>query len=100
MDLAKDDRFKDKFEELKGIKLEYATLEESNPLGAYSLAKRSVRLSDDFATIAYDVTMLEKLGQLPKSRPFKDRCYQIYRNLQEIHTHCRMIWKDAEKRGG
>lgn len=78
------------------LKVAYLETNDENLGGAFNLAQLALALSDRWSEIAYEVRKLE--AQHGKDVAFRDRAYERYRTLQEMHTHCRMMWGKAEER--
>lgn len=92
--------FKDELDMVYDLKLRYAKLDETNFVEAFEIAKQALIIADRWSEICLDAQKLTNLKDdttTQKERPFRDRCYQIYRNLQEMHIHCRQIWNSGEQ---
>lgn len=61
----------------------------------YALTSESLMLSQRWSDIASNASLYAKQYNISKC-DFKDWAYQRYRNLQEMHTDCRVFYKDAK----
>ena len=61
----------------------------------YALTRDSLMLSQRWSDIASNASVYAKTYEISKT-DFKDWAYQRYRNLQEMHTDCRVFYKDAK----
>ena len=92
--------YSDELKSVLNLKLRYAKLQDNNFAEAFDISKKALVYADRWSEITLDAQKLQLLkddGVMQKERPFRDRCYQIYRNLQEMHIHCRQIWNKGEE---
>ena len=75
------------------IKYKNKTPEDIDTL--YSLTSESLMLAQRWSDIASNASLYAKTYEISKC-DFKDWAYQRYRNLQEMHTDCRVFYKDAK----
>ena len=75
------------------IKYKNKTPEDIDTL--YSLTSESLMLAQWWSDIASNASLYAKTYEISKC-DFKDWAYQRYRNLQEMHTDCRVFYKDAK----
>lgn len=62
----------------------------------YLLTRESLMLAQRWSDIASNSSLYAKTYEISKC-DFKDWAYQRYRNLQEMHTDCRVFYKDAKE---
>ena len=61
----------------------------------YELTSQSLMLAQRWSDIASNANLYAITYEISKT-DFKDWAYQRYRNLQEMHTDCRVFYKDAK----
>lgn len=61
----------------------------------YDLTSESLMLAQRWSDIASNASIYAKAYEISKC-DFRDWAYQRYRNLQEMHTDCRVFYKDAK----
>ena len=62
----------------------------------YDLTSESLMLAQRWSDIASNASLYSKTYEISKC-DFRDWVYQRYRNLQEMHTDCRVFYKDAKE---
>lgn len=62
----------------------------------YNLVSESLMLAQRWSDISSNASVYAKTFRISKT-DFKDWTYQRYRNLQEMHTDCRVFYKDAKE---
>ena len=95
---------KSQFEELlkedcKQYREIFRTYKNKNPEDIdtlYTLTSDSLMLAQRWSDIASNASLYATEYKISKT-DFKDWAYQRYRNLQEMHTDCRVFYKDAKE---
>ena len=62
----------------------------------YDLTSESLMLAQRWSDIASNASLYSKTYEISKC-DFKDWAYQRYRILKEMHTDCRVFYKDAKE---
>lgn len=62
----------------------------------YDLMTDSLMLSQRWSDIASNASVYAEANSISKC-DFRDWAYQRYRNLQEMHVDCRVLYKDAKE---
>lgn len=70
------------------------TMEDIDTL--LSLTNESLMLAQRWSDIQSNASLYSKTYEISKT-DFQQWAYQRYRNLQEMHTDCRVFYKDAKE---
>lgn len=90
-----DKCFPEDVDQYYSIATDYLNLQTENPAGAFELSKKAWVLADRWSAIQANAGKLATMHGLSKTE-LKDRSYQIYRQCQLMHEHCRMIYRLGE----
>lgn len=74
----------------------YEQLKSEDGESAYNISVEALSLADRFAELSGDAIKIAHDYGWQKTE-FCDWSYRKYSVLKEIHTHCRMIWKNCEE---
>lgn len=92
--------YKEIFEEdyliYKEILDSYDLLKSENGVMAYDLSIKSLVVADRYSDLSTEIEKVKEQKPNAVKTEFKDWCYSKYRIMREVHTHCRMIWKESE----